>query len=131
MIHTIKITPEFFYPVSSGEKPFEVRKKDRDYKVGDTLRFREIGNEMCLSCTPPVGADYEEYPANILRRIKECANTCKRNKWCLEVKYDIENNMLIFTAYTNRSIDARITYILDDEKYCKDGYCILGIDVDS
>lgn len=30
--------------------------------------------------------------------------------------------------YTRRSILARVTYILDDEMYCKNGYVIMGIE---
>lgn len=40
-VHNIKIWPEFFRQVKSGNKPFEVRKNDRDYKVGDTLILEE------------------------------------------------------------------------------------------
>ncbi|GHU95838.1 hypothetical protein FACS1894208_09400 [Clostridia bacterium] len=40
-IHNLKILPKFFEPVRSGAKPFEVRKNDRDYKVGDTVKLWE------------------------------------------------------------------------------------------
>ena len=39
-----KIWPEFFRPVDSGEKPFEVRNDDRmdeRFEVGDTLQLEE------------------------------------------------------------------------------------------
>ncbi|WP_270346603.1 ASCH/PUA domain-containing protein [Enterococcus thailandicus] len=42
MIHELKILPEFFEAVTSGRKQFEIRKNDRDYKVGDQLVLREI-----------------------------------------------------------------------------------------
>jgi len=39
--HTIKILPEYFAPTSAGKKAFELRKNDRDYKVGDKLVMQE------------------------------------------------------------------------------------------
>jgi len=37
----LKIQPEFFSAVASGRKPFEIRKNDRSYQVGDVLLLRE------------------------------------------------------------------------------------------
>lgn len=39
--HTVKAWPQFFGPVQDGTKPFEIRKNDRDYRVGDTLLIQE------------------------------------------------------------------------------------------
>lgn len=36
-VHKLKIRHEYFDAVRDGRKPFEVRKDDRDYKVGDIL----------------------------------------------------------------------------------------------
>jgi ASC-1-like (ASCH) protein len=41
MTHKLKILPEYYEQVLSGEKKFELRKNDRDYKTGDMLRIRE------------------------------------------------------------------------------------------
>lgn len=40
-IHHLKILPEYFEAVVSGDKCFEIRKNDRGYKVGDILRLNE------------------------------------------------------------------------------------------
>lgn len=40
-LHHLKSWPEFFEPVLEGEKTFELRRNDRDYKVGDHLVLRE------------------------------------------------------------------------------------------
>lgn len=45
MIHELKILPQYFEAVQSGLKTFEIRKNDRDYKVGDTLVLKEYNNE--------------------------------------------------------------------------------------
>ena len=41
MIHELKIWPEHFDNVAAYRKRFELRKADRDFKVGDRLRLRE------------------------------------------------------------------------------------------
>lgn len=40
-IHELKTWPDFFRDVADGRKKFEIRKDDRDYKVGDLLRLKE------------------------------------------------------------------------------------------
>ena len=39
--HKLKILPSEFGPVVSGTKPFEFRKNDRDFAVGDELVLQE------------------------------------------------------------------------------------------
>lgn len=39
--HELKILPEYFEAVVSGNKRFEIRKNDRNYKKGDILRLNE------------------------------------------------------------------------------------------
>ena len=40
--HDQKCWPPYFDAVANGAKPFEVRKADRDYRVGDVLVLREF-----------------------------------------------------------------------------------------
>jgi len=40
--HELKIISVYFGAVKDGRKTFEVRKNDRDYKVGDILLLEEI-----------------------------------------------------------------------------------------
>ena len=42
MIHELKIKKEYFEKVRDGQKRFEIRKDDRNYKVGDSIILREI-----------------------------------------------------------------------------------------
>ncbi len=40
-VHELKTWPQFFNPILRGEKTFEFRKNDRDFKKGDKLLLRE------------------------------------------------------------------------------------------
>lgn len=42
MTHQIRLGSEFFDDAESGRKDFELRKNDRDYRVGDTLEMMEF-----------------------------------------------------------------------------------------
>lgn len=41
MTHALKTWPDFFKQVQDGIKSFELRKNDRDYKLGDQLLLQE------------------------------------------------------------------------------------------
>lgn len=44
MIHELKILPEYFDDVKHGNKRFELRKDDREYKVNDIIVLREFSD---------------------------------------------------------------------------------------
>ena len=41
MIHELKIKPQYYEDIKIGLKPFEIRKNDRDFKLGDILILNE------------------------------------------------------------------------------------------
>ncbi|EDN7323724.1 DUF3850 domain-containing protein [Listeria monocytogenes] len=43
--HSLKILPEYFDAIDHGVKTFEIRKNDRNFKVGDILILREYDEE--------------------------------------------------------------------------------------
>jgi hypothetical protein len=45
MMHFLKCWPEPFASILSGAKRFELRKYDRPFRLGDTLRLREYVND--------------------------------------------------------------------------------------
>lgn len=65
-IHDLKILPCYFREVNENRKGFELRKDDRDYKVGDSVRLREFedgkytGN-ACIRVITYVLRDCSEY----------------------------------------------------------------------
>lgn len=44
-IHYLKIMPKYYDSLKHGYKPFEIRKNDRDFKVGDILTLQEYDIE--------------------------------------------------------------------------------------
>lgn len=42
MTHALKTWPEYFDAIVEGIKQFEVRKADRDFKVGETLLLQKF-----------------------------------------------------------------------------------------
>lgn len=48
MTHALKTLPEYYRAVESGEKPFEVRKNDRPFNVGDTVLLQEYDADKTL-----------------------------------------------------------------------------------
>lgn len=44
-VHYLKIKPEYYKDVECGLKTFELRKNDRDFKVGDVLMLIKLDGE--------------------------------------------------------------------------------------
>lgn len=63
MIHKLKILPHFFHDVREERKTFEVRKNDRDFKIGDELILEEFVPYNYLAGEWP-----EHYTGHMCRR---------------------------------------------------------------
>ena len=77
--HKLKTINPFFQNVWNGEKTFEIRFNDRDFKSGDILALME---------------------------------------------YDLRTK-----TYLNRIINCRVTYLLSDHRYVKEGFVVMGIKI--
>lgn len=44
-LHILKIKYEYFMDIGCGRKTFELRKNDRDYKVGDLIHFVDVNEQ--------------------------------------------------------------------------------------
>ena len=97
MIHAVKVLPEFYAALNNGTKTFEVREKDRLYEVGDFLAVNEY---------EPISDPYE-LPTPLPE-----ARFCRADG-----KGHYSGECLLF----------RITYILDNVKYCAPNTVILGL----
>lgn len=49
MTHELKILPKYAAAQMGGLKPWELRKNDRDFKVGDIIKFTIIGRDVTYS----------------------------------------------------------------------------------
>lgn len=58
MIHELKILPEYFNAVISGEKTFEIRKFDRPFHKGDMLALNEFDGQYWTGNSCLVYVDY-------------------------------------------------------------------------
>lgn len=87
MIYALKQHPKHFEGVISGKKLFEIRKNDRDYKVGDLLALNEYDPETksYTGASVLVYVDYildnPEYckEGYVVMSIKPCAVSKKIN----------------------------------------------------
>lgn len=80
MTHELKIWPEYFKQLLSGNKPFELRKNDRGFQADDKLLLREYsltggfsGRQISAEISCVVSGEWlaDGYCALGLKNIKE------------------------------------------------------------
>lgn len=63
MKHELKIWPQYYCRVADGSKTFELRKNDRGFQPGDTVRLREWDDQMITKRDEdPMGYDEWQEP---------------------------------------------------------------------
>lgn len=107
--HDLKVHPQYFAALANGSKPFEARKDDRGYAVGDTLRLHEWDPDVydwecavLLFALPSSATLYEVFE-------ELCAKAAE-------------------AAYTGRTLERRVTYVLRGGPWLRDGYVVLGLE---
>ena len=65
--HLLKLADKYWEAVRSGAKTFEVRYNDRDFEVGDIVRFRRVdsGEEMWLDFIITYVLTHDDFPQGI------------------------------------------------------------------
>lgn len=53
-IHALKIDPEYYTPVLREQKNFEIRKNDRNFKVGDLVLLEEWTKQYGYHFSPSI-----------------------------------------------------------------------------
>jgi hypothetical protein len=98
MIHELKILPEYFNAVISGEKTFEIRMNDRGFAKGDLLALNEFDGRHCTGNSCVVYVDYildsSEYckKGMVVMAIKPCSvwkHNRPYNEFHLEKDYSV------------------------------------------
>lgn len=74
-IHTLKIKPKYFKAVMLGLKNFELRKDDREYKVGDLITLKEYNNGEYT------GNEIKNIPINYI--LRDCPEYGLKEGYCI------------------------------------------------
>lgn len=108
MVHAVKAYPEYYNALADGDKPFEVLKNDRPYMVGDILAVNEF---------IPMEQVERDTSTDLLAAFHKIATA-----------FQIATSRKVKGGYYTGSCKLfKITYILDDPKFCKDDMVILGL----
>ena len=65
-LHELKIKYEYLREVAAGRKTFELRKNDRDYQVGDLIKFNCIDSDKIITVPAGYSLTNDEYIRNDL-----------------------------------------------------------------
>lgn len=110
VIHELKSWPKYFADVWSGKKLFELRKNDRNFKVGDCLWLRKF--EPCDHCNGYGSLRDGSMPDASSNDDIDCPKCMAKGG-----------------NYLGPSLAARVEYMITDFTGLESGYCIMGIKV--
>lgn len=100
-VHDLKCIPPYFDDILAGRKPFEVRKNDRNYEVGDHLRLREWRQPVVVPT------------------------------WRVPLRLDDELVVDVppppDDGYTGREVTVEVTYMIGGPSFLPDGVVAMGI----
>ncbi len=124
-VHELKIYPKYFNAILNGSKPFEIRKNDRNFHVGDNVLLKEWDNNKYSGRT--IYAEITYVLGDKFIGVTEGYVKNDRN-------FHVGDNVLLKewdnNKYSGRTIYAEITYVLGDKFIgVTEGYVVLGIKV--
>ena len=66
--HILKIDPEYAMQKALGNKLFEIRRNDRDFKVGDKVHYVSSEDNYYFNCTYTITyiTNYEQKPGFVV-----------------------------------------------------------------
>lgn len=66
--HVLKIDPEYAMQKALGNKPFEVRRNDRNFKVGDKIQYVSSHDNYRFRCKYKITyiTNYEQKPGFVV-----------------------------------------------------------------
>ncbi|HAU4359835.1 DUF3850 domain-containing protein [Klebsiella oxytoca] len=112
--HDLKIYPEFFSAVCTGVKRAELRKNDRDYRVGDTLHLLETPRGSChstgefINATITHIADVGEWmPGYVLLSIEREA---------MDRKAAMDSEPVAWGNGCDKTVPAALRYLAENER---------------
>lgn len=91
MIHELKTLPEYFEAAMSGSKTFEIRRNDRDFRVGDYIAL----NEYLPDITDPY--EYTGKEKTFPRKVK--GGSYSGRHLLFEITYILDDNTLLPKEY--------------------------------
>ena len=81
MNHILKIKEVYYNHILSGEKTWELRRNDRNFKIGDTLEFVIVENDIIIRTSPErFDIVYLFFPDELGIMIDYCIMTIKKAK---------------------------------------------------
>jgi len=70
-LHVLNTEPEYFEAVKRGDKTFEIRYNDRDFKVGDVVGLCNIETDEKIYRTITYISDYKQQSGYVVLGIKK------------------------------------------------------------
>ena len=74
--HKLKVDERFFIEVVNGQKPFEIRKDDRNYNRGDTVELHESQSNKNMSLFPTTTGRYVTAEIGFITRYGQADDFC-------------------------------------------------------
>lgn len=121
MTHHLKTMPEYFQAVIEGRKPFEVRKNDRGFKVGDRVILEEFEGYKDIPACPDFGENCPpiEYDPYTEQEYFDIPEDCKRHN-CQGYRKEL---------YTGRKCLVKIKEIFELDAAGLPGYVAFTFDI--